>query len=151
MSLALTNEIVKRIFSNIGVLPLRKIGSAGVAHDNFVIDKVIRAKYGDKEVKHKVYSSEMPLKQTAIRSILVDLTAEDIPEFIFVFRMGENPIHSIRLIFDEDGDESFIKFFNEKTDIWIDTNIYMQSIVLGGFETIVSLGVLWAVKLISTI
>lgn len=154
MSRLLTSEIVKRILLDVGATIEIPFNGIGLTDPNFIIDKKIKIRYNeDREEEarfdrsHNIYSGKLKIGESSLRAILVDLSVNEMKEFLFLFKMDNLPCHAIRLYYDIEDidyiDLNFIKIFNESNEVWADTSIYMQSMILSNFEKFVSYGLLW--------
>lgn len=154
MSKLLTSEIARRILLDIGAATSSSFGKVGLTDSNFIIDKKIKIRYNsdktedmrfDKE--HNIYAGRLKVSTSYLRAILIDLSIDNIKEYLFVFRFDNLPVHAIKYHQDKDDidfiDLNYIRIFNDKKESWINTSIYMQSMLLENFERFVSFGLLW--------
>lgn len=139
----LTFEIIKRVVADLGAVPSKEFGRVGLTDSGLLLSKTLTIKYDDSvTVEHDIYAGKLTLKDSAIRGLLVNLTVEDAYEFLFVFRMDDMPIHSIRVVYD-DPTESFIRIYSQDKDKWIRPSVYMKARILADFEQFVSWGIMW--------
>ncbi len=140
MAKRLTNEIALRILEDIGLSDLNMDNWAGLGSDSLCTGRAIKIKYPDHEYAHPIWAGKLTLEKFSMKGILINLSITG-NEVLFVFRSGDKPIHAISCV--DDGDIAFIKIFNEKNNTWKDATVQMQAMMLSGFESICSLGLLW--------
>ncbi len=151
MSDILTREIIKRVIADVGAAP-GMFGLRGLTDKGLRLVKTITVKYDDRDREHDLYAGKIAIKEGSyIKGLLVNLTVEDIDEYLFLFRMDELPIHAAQVSYDESYEEgTFIKRLNEKIakdgetqEIWEPIGMFQKARLLGDFERIVSWGLLW--------
>ena len=142
MSDLLSYEICKRIFADIGVVPGDYFGKVGLVDQSLKLAKQMTVRYDDKDRAHDVYSAKLKINESELRAILIDLTV-DSPEFIFIFRFDELPIHAMKIVFDMAAPNAYCKVYNAEKQIWYEASIHMKARLLVDFEKIVSWGFLW--------
>jgi len=141
MNKRLTAEIVLHILGRIGVSNLDDPNTwNGLGSAELIAQRSIKIKYPEKEVNHAINAGKLTINNFEMKALLIDLSYTG-NEVMFVFRSGDKPIHAIGCA--DDGLISFIKIYNDKSNIWKDATIQMQALVLSGFEQISSLGLLW--------
>jgi hypothetical protein len=140
----LTKEIIKRILANVGALPGKHFGRVGLTDPTLKLDRTINIGYDDKSRAHSVYAGKLKLKDVDMRGLLVDLTVDEDAEYIFVFRVDELPVHSVRMVYDpDDYDNDCYVRIKRPNDTWFTPNMEMLARMLAEFESVVSHGVLW--------
>jgi len=138
----LTFEILKRVVANVGAAP-DAFGIRGLADSNLALQKTISIRYDDGiEFDHSVHAGKLQIGEHELRALLVNLSVDDIYEFLFVFRMGTMPIHAIKVVYNNT-EESFIKIYHEEKDKWIVPSMHIKARLLSDFEQFVSWGLLW--------
>jgi hypothetical protein len=139
----LTYEIVKRIFSDIGVTS-KSLNNNGLINDKLKLNDTINIKYdGQGIVKHSMYAGSISFNKKAnMGGILIDLCYQEYSEYLFAFKLDSQPVYITHILFDNI-DDCYIKVFNDKTNKWFDAPIYMQASILSGFERINDFGILW--------
>lgn len=145
MSNKLISEIAKRILLDVGATASNNFGKAGITTPDLLSDKKIKIQYDDtdNEVKyHNIYSAKSILDELVIKCLLIDLSYNDMNEFLLLCNLSLYPTFIIR--WNNYNDElSYIKTFNDEKQMFVDINVKMAASLLISFETIVSLGVLW--------
>ncbi len=140
MSKFLTREITKQIFSDIGLTVRNGLFDIGM-----LSDKKLKIQYDTEEIIHNMYVGQMGLESFKMRAILIDLSLTmknmTINEFLIVFK-SDGLIHSVSM---SDQEDSFIKVYNNKLNVWKDATVYNQAMILAGFEKLCSLGVMWQI------
>jgi hypothetical protein len=139
----LTIEIAKRILFDVGSFPKANFGKYGISLDKFRLPKDLKVDYDGKVVHHTTYGGKLTIQNSNVYGVMFNLSLdEEGCDFIFCFRMDDQPIHCVNLTQDKEENEiAFIKI--KSKDRWIDCTVYMQAIVLSGFERINDLGVVW--------
>jgi hypothetical protein len=141
MNKKLTSQIVLHILGRIGISNFDDPKTwNGLGSAELITDKYMKIKYPEKEVDHTISAGKLSINNFEMKGILIDLSYTE-NEVLFVFRSGDKPIHAISCI--GDGFISFIKIFNDKSNIWKDATIQMQAQILAAFEQLSSLGLLW--------
>ncbi|MBU0999529.1 hypothetical protein KKG24_04500 [Patescibacteria group bacterium] len=138
----LSKEIIKRIFSDIGVSPGKLFGRVGLVDPKLRLAKTVTVRYDDADRQHDIYAGQIVVATSTLRGLFIDLTVDGSQEYLFVFRMDELPIHALRAVYDDSDDCSFRVFDSEK-EIWREVSMYVKARVLADFERLVSWGVLW--------
>lgn len=139
----LTFEIIKRIIADIGVIPDKSFGTRGLASPDLLLQKTLTVRYEDgKKHEHDIYSGKLTLGESVIKGLLINLSIDEVYEFLFMFRFDSMPIHAIRVIYGHQ-DDSFIRIYNTDKDTWIVPSVYMMARLLADFERFVSWGFLW--------
>ena len=139
--------IVRRIIADVGAAP-NAVGKTGLTVSELLLNKVIKVNYDDGVHEHDVYSGKISIESTVLKGLLVDLTI-DIPEYLFVFRMDNMPIHAAKALYDEiDLGETFLRVYypdkeKEPSFTWRDSGLYIKARMLSDFEKIVSYGFMW--------
>jgi len=152
---SLTFEIIKRVVADLGAVPGPDFGKVGLTDPGLLLAKTLTVRYDEKtNAEHSIYAGKLVFrdssKTSSMRGLLVNLTMdaseghlnEPYYEFLFVFRMDDMPIHTIKVVYD-DPSESFIRIYNEDKDRWIRPSMYMKARILADFERIVSWGIMW--------
>lgn len=139
----LTTEIIKRILGNLGIVP-NNFGKVGITTKEFLKKETINLK---DEISNNIdyinlYAGEINISSTEkIKAACLNLSDNNINEFILVFRMINLPIYGLKLIFDNiDCGLFLIADDNLK---WSNTNILNQSQILTGIEHITQEGLIW--------
>ena len=138
----LSKEIIKRIFADIGAVPSRLFGRVGLVDPALKLAKTITVRYDDKDRRHDIYAGQISIKTSRLRGLLINLTVEDDPEYLFIFRMDELPVHALRVVYNDD-DDCFFRIFDTDKSIWREANMYVKARVLADFERIVDAGLMW--------
>ena len=138
----LTYEMMKRILADVGAVPGKYFGTAGLVVPELLLQKTIKVRYDDKDREHNIYAGMLKIKESNLRGILINLTV-DTPEYIFIFRFDELPIHAVKVLFDEMDLEAYCKVYNSEKEIWVESSAYMKAKLLSEFERFVSWGILW--------
>jgi hypothetical protein len=140
----LTKEIIKRILANVGATPGKLFGKAGLTENIFKLDKKFKIEYDDTIAEHDIYGGQIDLDGSKIRAILIDLSIDDVTEFIFMYRYASLAIIAIKYVYDHDeGFPGFVRVFNDSKETWINSSMHMKAMALSGFEQITSAGILW--------
>jgi hypothetical protein len=139
----LSKEIIKRIFADIGAAPSNMFGRAGIVDPSLRLAKTLTVRYDDRDREHDIYAGQIPLNTSKLRGLFGNLTVEDEYEFLFIFQMDELPVHALRVVYDESGDDCFFRVFEGEKSVWREANMYMKARVLADFERMVSWGLLW--------
>ena len=135
----LTYEINKRILADIGAVPsaFEKAGLTLLKQD-----KPCKIQYDVGEKHHNVYAGKIDLQNSDVKGLLIDLSINN-PEYIFMFRMDNFPIHAIYIEFDNLDNEPYFKVYNPDKEIWYEASVYMKAKILSEFERMVSWGFIW--------
>lgn len=129
----LTNEIVKQIFYNFGILP--DFGKFGISL--FKSSRVIGGTYEDGlPFAFPIFSAFLEKNNFRIEALLTDLS-DGVTEFALVLQAKDNPIYGLKI----EGEVcNFLHFHNQ---IWKPASILIQSRVLTGSEEIANYGLNW--------
>jgi hypothetical protein len=138
----LSQEIIKRILADIGATP-GMFGKVGLVDPLLKLAKTIKVRYDDRDRQHDIYAGQVIIGQSSkLRGLFIDLTVDMEPEYLFVFRMDELPIHALRAVYDSSND-CFFRVFDSENTIWKESSLYMKARILSDFERFVSWGLLW--------
>ena len=145
MSDTLTKEIVRRVLADIGIVSLKNRDTwDGLCNPELKSQKTVKIQYDGQTIDHDVYTGKLVFNDFYINGLLVDLgvtTDKDVvDEFVFVFQAKDKPLQVA--CYSSEG--SVVKIYNEKSKIWHDASVQLQSMMLTGFEQLCSLGILWA-------
>ena len=101
---------------------------------------------------HKIKSTNLTVDHTTFEKIykqagestLVDLTVDDFPEFLFLFRMDGLPIHAVKTLYDQiDLGETYLKCYNAEKDSWTELSLESKARLMADFDRFTSHGFLW--------
>jgi hypothetical protein len=137
MNLTLKREIIKNIFSIIGVFREKNyMGSSLLSplnSDELLIDKKLAFETEDGEKKRgNIWAAHAKVEKSEIKLMLVDIS-EELAEFALIVRMDNFSACALRMSADE-GDTGTMFFRIE--DKWIDTSTSHQARILVGMENL---------------
>lgn len=140
----LTIEIIRRILADVGAVVGLSFGKAGLTESILKVAKPIEVDYDGETVNHDVFAGQLKIADSVLFGLLVNLTYDDDPEFLFLFRLDNYPIHALHLIYnDEEYDNCYFRKFDGEHEAWQDLSVYSQAKILSDFERFVSFGLLW--------
>ncbi len=139
----LTKEIINRILADVGAAPGDLFGKRGLEDSSLKLSKTLKVRYEDIDRFHDIYAGQLELGSSKIRGLFVDLSIDDVNEFLFLFRMDTMPIHAVKALYDYDEHDGFIRIYDSEKQIWKETSTYMMARLLAEFERFVSVGLLW--------
>lgn len=140
----LSQEIIKRVLADVGVLP--DMLGKGLTDKAFLLEKRMGISYDDGIRYHNVYSGKISFSEAEMRGIVLDLSVEDEPEFMFVFRVDALPIHAVRMTYNAPEvslHNCYLRIQNPEKKHWYNPSVELLARILAQFEKIVSYGVLW--------
>lgn len=143
MSEELSTLMIQRILANVGAVP-NSPGVSGLMDKNLLLTRTIKVKYDNGNADHNMYVGAISLGKNKIKGLLIDLSIDDSPEFMFVFRMDELPIHVAKVTYDKwDIGETYLRIYNSEKKNWMEASIYFKARLLADFERLASHGYLW--------
>lgn len=151
MSEELSTLLIKRIIANVGGVPFNdRIPRRGLMESNLLLNNPIQIKYDTGIEDHDVYVGQIVLdveKNLFLKGLLVDLSIDDVNEFLFVFRLGNLPIHAAKSFYhnfdNSDFGENYLRIWDEEKNRWNEASLALKAKFLAEFETIVNYGFLW--------
>jgi hypothetical protein len=142
MSEELSRQIIRRILADVGAVP-NALG-VGLMDKNLLLTKTLKIKYDGGPVEHDMYVGQISVNDSKLKGLLIDLTVDEVPEFMFVFRMDALPIHSAKVLYDHvDLGETYLMIYNAEKESWLEAGIYFKARLLADFERLTSMGFLW--------
>lgn len=144
MSEELSRLMIRRILADVGASP-EAPGKVGLMEPQLVLANTLTIKYDGGNIDHDIYAGQLSFQENNyLRGLLVDLTVDDIPEYLFVFRMNNLPIHAAKSLYEQvDLGETYLKVLQEESESWVEASIYFKARLLADFEKIVTHGLLW--------
>lgn len=142
MSEELSRQIIRRILADVGAAP--NTHGVGLNDRNLLLTKTLKIEYDGGSVEHDMYVGQISINDSKLKGLLIDLTVDDAPEFMFVFRMDALPIHAAKVLYDHiDLGETYLMIYNANKDSWLEAGMYFKARLLADFERIASMGFLW--------
>jgi hypothetical protein len=137
MNLTLKREIIKNIFSIIGVFREQNyMGSSLLSplnSDELLLDKKLAFETEDGNKKRGgIWAATGKIEKNEIKMMLVDIS-EELPEFALIVRMDNFSACALRMSADEADFGSMLFRIEEK---WIDTSTSHQARILVGMENL---------------
>jgi len=109
-----------------------------------LLAKTLKIKYDTGPIEHDMYVGQLVVNESRLRGLIIDLTVDDVPEFLFVFRMDALPIHAAKTLYDHvDLGETFLMIYNTEKQSWLEAGMYFKARLLADFERLTSMGFLW--------
>lgn len=137
----LSKEIIHRILEDVGALPIKNFGAAGLTlpdlnlHQNFIVELE-----NNEQVHYNMWCGQGSLPSMKIKALLVDLQEDNCMEFALALRVDNKPIYALRLsdMYGDNGD-----FLIKEGENWISPTVVTKCLALIGMEMIVDQGMLW--------
>lgn len=137
----LTKEIIHRIMGNLGLLRFPDLGKVGLSIPELKINRTLPIQYEDGIIENRsLWSGEMSLHNSKIRSMFADLSDGDVCEYALSMRVDQNPIYGMKIIFDT---EDYGKFVTLEGSKWLPASIALQARALVGVEMMTTFGCAW--------
>ncbi len=137
----LTQEIVKHIFSKLGVGNDLYVMYSSIMDPNFLLEKTIcLVNNEDEEVNNSMWSCKLSVENKEFRLLLADLSTLGEKEYGLIVSLQDSPEYGCYFSI-TDPDSSFIGTL--VNGFWIQSNVYIQSSFLTGMEQISDLAVPW--------
>jgi hypothetical protein len=142
MSEELSRQIIRRILADVGAAP--KAPKVGLMDDSLLLAKTLKIKYDGGPIEHNMYVGQIRVNESRLKGLMIDLTVDDAPEFLFVFRMDALPVHAAKTLYDHvDLGETYLMIYNAEKESWLEAGMYFKARLLADFERLASLGFLW--------
>ena len=142
MSEELSRQIVRRILADVGAAPNGP--RVGLMDEGLLLAKTLKVKYEDGSVEHDMYVGQIVVNESRIKGLMIDLTVDEAPEYLFVFRMDALPVHAAKVLYDQvDLGETYLMIYNAEKERWQEAGMYIKARLLADFERLASLGFLW--------
>lgn len=143
MSEELSRQIIRRILADVGAVPnAQKV--SGLMDKNLLLAKTLKVKYEGGPVEHDMYVGQISVHKSKLKGLLVDLTVDNVSEFLFVFRMDSLPVHAAKVLYEHvDLGETYLMIYNTDKESWLEAGMYFKARLLADFERLTSLGFLW--------
>jgi hypothetical protein len=146
MNKELTNQIVKHIFANLGVLKTGFINmkdSKVLPSKEFLLtDKLI---FGDDNgvTKNNIWGCQISSEQQELKILLGDCSPDrNTQEYCLLVQLKDSPAYGLYLIPDSE-EESMIAVSMNGTD-WMECFMFLQATFLAGMEQVRDMGFGWS-------
>lgn len=157
MNTSLTTEIIKRIFSNIGIGTNGQVTDTGLLSQHCLLDKTFTVDYDNgMRLDCPIWAGEIGLQDNKVKALLINLSHTDndcaiineagdvesqrVPEFALALRVATNPIYLLRLTYDDDDCGTCL--IEEQSSLIVPP-ILIQAQALVGMEMIYNHGLVW--------
>lgn len=141
MTNPLSREIIRKILANCGIAPPPNFGLTGLTVPELQSDKILSIKYEDEVViDHSIWAGETKIQEAKLRAICVDISQNDLYEYLLIFQLENQPIYGIRFSYDDEDDGLFLL---KESGNWVVASILIQIKTLLGMETIATYGLFW--------
>lgn len=140
----LSQEIIKRVLADVGVMP--DMLGRGLTDNALLLEKRMGVSYDDGIRYHDIYAGKLNLSDAEMRGLIIDLSVENEPEFLFLFRVDALPIHAVRMTYNAPEvsiHNCFLRIQNLEKKHWYNPSVELLAKILAQFERIVSYGLLW--------
>lgn len=151
MNFALMEQIIRHVFSNLGIVPDNNVDlsfSSSLRSDEFLLPEKLTFAGEDEEAEivNSLWGCQITLQNQTMRVLLGDCTQDPrIPEFCVVVQLTDAPMYGMYLAYNElvDGclPDPLIAVATEKN--WMVCETYLQATFLAGMEQIRDLGFGW--------
>ena len=139
--MSLEREIIKRILSDVGVIPGSDFGKHGITQSDFKLDKKLTVRYDDGEQQEfPLWAGGGNLPGTKVRALLADLSDDEVAEYALALRVNDRPIYALRLTYDNEDPGIFVL---QEGQSWQAPIMLVKAWALVGMEMIVEQGMLW--------
>lgn len=139
--MSLEREIIKRILSDVGVVPGSGFGRHGITQLDFKVDKKLAVRYDDGEQQEfPLWAGRGTLPDSKVRALLADLSDNEVAEYALALRVNDKPIYAVRLTYDNEDPGLFVLQDGQN---WQSPIMLVKAWALVGMEMIVEQGMLW--------
>ncbi len=145
MNQHLTNEIVKHIFANLGVLnaDFINMNNSNVlpSKDYLLTDKLV---FGDEGgvTRRNVWGCQISSEQQELKILLGDCSYDaSIPEYCLIVQLKDAPIYGLYLCPDNENESMIAVSVNGEH--WMDCFTFLQATFLAGMEQVRDMGFGW--------
>jgi hypothetical protein len=153
MNPILREEIVRHVFSNLGVIPSKFINqdkSKSLMSKEYLLNEhlLFEDESGD-VIENKVWGCQMSAESQEIKVILGDCTQDSrVPEFCLLVQLKDAPAYGLYLLYDglvdEPLDSECMLAYSLDSKGWLECNTYLQATFLAGMEQIKDVGFGWS-------
>lgn len=137
----LTQEIVKHIFSKLGVGSNLHLAYSSIMDDNFLLEKKLcLVNDEDEDVNNNMWSGKITVEEKDFRLLLADCSALDEKEYALIISLEDSPEYGCYFSI-TDPESSFIAC--RLNGFWVQATVYMQATFLAGMEQVKDLSTPW--------
>ena len=146
MNKDLTNQIVKHIFANLGVLNADFVGmssSKSLVSKEFQLSEKLAFESDSGPVYNNVWGCQISSEQQEIKILLGDCSIEeDLAEYCLIVQLKDAPAYGLYLTLGDSLTESMIAVTINGTD-WMQCYTFLQATFLAGMEQVRDMGFGW--------